>query len=200
MHQCARMLTHPQPPHTPKPRGRRTAGDLLMAACLGRSVYDGDKGGDGDAPPLCVGVEWLRYAHRELAAQQQQRGPAQQLQPEQLRPGERGAFGAGLAAAPLAMSPADAPSAGSGGAGGGGGGSTSGGGGGGAGGRGAAERARAAAAEAARLYERHFGDHDPFWFARRFAERAAINAEAMRGTALQLAAAALGQLPPEQDD
>jgi hypothetical protein len=64
--------------------------------------------------------------------------------------------------------------------------------------------AAAAAARAQRLAREavggYFGDQDPLWFARRFAERAQINADAMQRTALQLAAAFMGRLPPEGCD
>jgi hypothetical protein len=47
-------------------------GDLLTASCLGRSVFESAsaKGrGGGDAPPLCIGVEWLRYSHAAMQEQ-----------------------------------------------------------------------------------------------------------------------------------
>ena len=181
-------------------------GELLTAACLGRSVFEGGaKGSSGDAPPLCVGVEWLRYDHAAFEAQRRQRQgqqwPAQgqqqqqQQQQEQQQPGfavmsERADGGASASSSPSrtasATSSSTAPAAPRSSAA--------------AGGwRDAAGAAAARAEAAARAYLGGDGDRDPLWFARRFAARAQTNLEAMRRMAAELAAAAGGRAPQERD-
>jgi len=173
-------------------------GSLLLAACLGRSVYDRSRGdGDEDAPPACIGVEWLRYDHKAFMEQQQQQQQAGRMGPSPAAASSRGtvlmnareggeqqAQKGGAAAAAAAperpASPAAAPAAGQ------------------------DSWVEDAAARAIRLaegaLERCFGDRDPLWFAKRFADRARTNADTMQRMAGQLAAAAMGRLPPEGDE
>ncbi|GBF92893.1 hypothetical protein Rsub_05729 [Raphidocelis subcapitata] len=160
--------------------------DLLLATCLGKSVYNrsgGAGGGDEAAPPACIGVEWLRYREAAIAAQQRAAEAAAPSPPSALlnARSDKAAPAAAAAAGPQPAAPAaavqDAGRSGWFGA--------------------AAERARRAAEGAVESY---FGDHDPFWFAKRCADRARTNVDAMQRTAGQLAAAAMGRLPSEEDE
>lgn len=187
-------------------------GDLLLATCLGRSVFDAGKA-DGDAPPICIGVEWLRYHHHALQQHQQQHRHADQVSDhaplpahssggaiihtmqEEAQPAAQQqtchsspASPSGRPMAPQHSSTPPASMAGP---------SSS------SPSReygwfeGTAAKARILANEAREAY---FGDADPLWFAKRFVERARINAGAMQKMALQLTAAAMGHLPAEGEE
>lgn len=171
------------------------SGELLLATCLGRSVYERGAGSSNDdgageeaAPPACLGVEWLRFREAAMAVHQRTAEAVVQAAAPSPAPvllnarsddttAGRGAAAAAKPGPPPARVAAAEPSSGW--------------------LEAAAVRARRTAEGAVASY---FGDHDPFWFAKRFLDRANTNLDAMQHMAAQLAAAAMGRSMPEEDE